>query len=191
VGKPNALRLASTSSRETLPRGRSDGHVQKAHGLALRRTEDADLMIGPGTHRPFRAFLLDRKATGGAQGRTGFLRFISAAIAISSMPPNSTNEEIGLLTRGPGVVARRHRPQEILRAGTACAKRQEKLWIVGLAEGANIYICGDRQSGWPTEGCRTTLRRYRRPVFGAALHRRGRELRRGTHEQGRFQKDEY
>jgi len=49
-----------------------------------------------------------------------------------------------------------------------------------LAEGANIYICGDAQADG--QGCRTRAGRYRRPVRGA-LDRRGRPLCRGTQKR--------
>src|SRR3984893_6224468 len=71
VGKRKRLGLASTFLAERIkPGDEVRVYVQKAHGFALPQDSKTPIiMIGPGTGiAPFRAFLLDRKATG-AQGK--------------------------------------------------------------------------------------------------------------------------
>src|SRR6266436_4594655 len=67
VGKRRRLGLASTFLAERIKPGDPvKVYVQKAHGFALPQDPGTPIiMIGPGTGiAPFRAFLLDRKATG-------------------------------------------------------------------------------------------------------------------------------
>src|SRR3984957_15556503 len=71
VGKRRRLGLASTFLAERIqPGDQLKVYVQKAHGFGLPQDAKVPIiMIGPGTGiAPFRAFLLDRKATG-APGR--------------------------------------------------------------------------------------------------------------------------
>src|SRR3984893_9487075 len=67
VGKRKRLGLASTFLAERIkPGDQLKVYVQKAHGFALPQDPNTPIiMIGPGTGiAPFRAFLLDRRATG-------------------------------------------------------------------------------------------------------------------------------
>ena len=92
INKRKRLGLASTFLAERInPGDELKVYVQKAHGFALPQDPNTPIiMIGPGTGiAPFRAFLLDRRATAHL-ARTGCSSAISAAIAISSMPMNST-----------------------------------------------------------------------------------------------------
>src|SRR5579864_4141085 len=71
IGKRKRLGLASTFLAERIKEGEKlKVYVQKAHGFALPQDPKTPIiMVGPGTGiAPFRAFLLDRKATG-AQGK--------------------------------------------------------------------------------------------------------------------------
>ena len=67
IGKRKRIGLASTFLAERInPGDELKVYVQKAHGFALPQDPKVPIiMIGPGTGiAPFRAFLLDRKATG-------------------------------------------------------------------------------------------------------------------------------
>jgi len=81
---------------------------------------------------------------------------------------------------------RRAMATKILCQGTACAKSAASCdW---LAEGANIYICGDAKR--MAKDVRTRAGRYRRQ-FGARSTDEGCPLCRGTQKEGPVQQDVY
>jgi sulfite reductase (NADPH) flavoprotein alpha-component len=143
VGKRKRLGLASTFLAERInPGDEVKVYVQKAHGFALPPDPKTPIiMIGPGTGiAPFRAFLLDRKATG-AQGKN-WLFFGHQRSDCDFFYSDELNamKTSGLLTRLSLAWS---------RDGTKKFYVQDRMREVGrelwtwLAEGANIYICGD------------------------------------------------
>ena len=138
-----ALGLASTFLAERInPGDEVKVYVQKAHGFALPQDPKTPIiMIGPGTGvAPFRAFLLDRKATG-APGKNwlffGHQRSDCDFFYSDELNAMKTSGSADAVVAG--VVARRR--QEILRAGPHARGRPRIVdW---LAEGANVYVCGD------------------------------------------------
>ncbi len=120
IGKRKRLGLASTFLAERIqPGDQVKVYVQKAHGFALPQDPKVPIiMIGPGTGiAPFRAFLLDRKATG-APGKN----WLFFGHQRSSCDFFYADELNAMKTAGPadaavaGVVARRR--QEILCSGS-------------------------------------------------------------------------
>jgi sulfite reductase (NADPH) flavoprotein alpha-component len=143
VGKRKRLGLASTFLAERInPGDEVKVYVQKAHGFALPPDPKTPIiMIGPGTGiAPFRAFLLDRKATG-AQGKN-WLFFGHQRSDCDFFYSDELNamKTSGLLTRLSLAWS---------RDGTKKFYVQDRMREVGrelwtwLAEGATIYICGD------------------------------------------------
>jgi sulfite reductase (NADPH) flavoprotein alpha-component len=141
INKRKRLGLASTFLAERInPGDELKVYVQKAHGFAL--PEDAKtpiIMVGPGTGvAPFRAFLLDRRATG-AQGKNwlffGHQRSDCDFFYADELKAMKT---AGLLTRlawsrdGDKKFYVQDRMREVGR----------EMWT-WLAEGAHVYICGD------------------------------------------------
>jgi len=92
-------------------------YVQKAHGFALPQDPKTPIiMIGPGTGiAPFRAFLLDRRATGRARQELAVLRHQRSECDFFYSDELNAMKTSGLLTRCRWLVARRR--QEILCAG--------------------------------------------------------------------------
>ncbi|MGA7807489.1 sulfite reductase subunit alpha [Bradyrhizobium sp.] len=143
VGKRKRLGLASTFLAERVnPGDEVKVYVQKAHGFALPQDPKTPIiMIGPGTGiAPFRAFLLDRKATG-AQGKNwlffGHQRSDCDFFYADELNAMKTS---GLLTRLSLAWSRDGEKKFYVQDRMREVGREVWTW---LAEGANVYICGD------------------------------------------------
>jgi len=143
VGKRKRLGLASTFLAERInPGDELKVYVQKAHGFALPQDPKTPIiMIGPGTGvAPFRAFLLDRRATG-APGKNwlffGHQRSESDFFYSDELNAMKTS---GLLTRLSLAWSRDGAKKFYVQDRMREVGRELWTW---LAEGANIYICGD------------------------------------------------
>src|SRR6201991_2906945 len=143
IGKRKRLGLASTFLAERInPGDELKVYVQKAHGFAL--PEDAKtpiIMIGPGTGvAPFRAFLLDRKATG-ATGKN-WLVFCHQRSDCDFFYRDELNamKTSGLLTRLSLVWSRDGEKKFYVQDRMREVGREVWTW---LAEGAHLYVCGD------------------------------------------------
>ena len=143
IGKRKRLGLASTFLAERIQPGDPvKVYVQKAHGFALPQDPKIPIiMIGPGTGiAPFRAFLLDRKATG-APGKNwlffGHQRSSSDFFYADELNALKTS---GLLTRLSLAWSRDGDKKFYVQDRMREVGREVWTW---LAEGANIYICGD------------------------------------------------
>ena len=143
VGKRRRLGLASTFLAERIkPGDEVKVYVQKAHGFALPQDPKIPIiMIGPGTGiAPFRAFLLDRKATG-AQGKN-WLFFGHQRSGCDFFYADELNamKTQGLLTRLSLAWSRDGDKKFYVQDRMREVGREVWTW---LAEGANVYICGD------------------------------------------------
>jgi sulfite reductase (NADPH) flavoprotein alpha-component len=143
VGKRKRLGLASTFLAERIqPGDEVKVYVQKAHGFALPQDPKIPIiMIGPGTGiAPFRAFLLDRKATG-APGKN-WLFFGHQRSDCDFFYADELNglKTSGLLTRMSLAWSRDGDKKFYVQDRMREVGRELWTW---LAEGANIYVCGD------------------------------------------------
>jgi sulfite reductase (NADPH) flavoprotein alpha-component len=143
VGKRKRLGLASTFLAERInPGDELKVYVQKAHGFGLPQDPKTPIiMIGPGTGiAPFRAFLLDRRATG-AQGRNwlffGHQRSDCDFFYADELSGMKTS---GLLTRLSLAWSRDGQKKFYVQDRMREVGRELWNW---LAEGAHVYICGD------------------------------------------------
>jgi sulfite reductase (NADPH) flavoprotein alpha-component len=143
VGKRKRLGLASTFLAERInPGDEVKVYVQKAHGFALPQDPKTPIiMIGPGTGvAPFRAFLLDRRATG-APGKNwlffGHQRSDSDFFYSDELNAMKTS---GLLTRLSLAWSRDGAKKFYVQDRMREVGREVWTW---LADGANVYICGD------------------------------------------------
>src|SRR6195952_5666868 len=143
IGKRKRLGLASTFLAERInPGDEVEAYVQKAHGFALPADPKTPIiMIGPGTGiAPFRAFLHDRRATG-ATGRNwlffGHQRSSTDFFYADELNAMKTS---GLLTRMSLAWSRDGDKKFYVQDRMREVGRELWTW---LAEGANIYICGD------------------------------------------------
>jgi sulfite reductase (NADPH) flavoprotein alpha-component len=143
IGKRKRLGLASTFLAERIkPGDELKVYVQKAHGFALPQDPTTPIiMIGPGTGiAPFRAFLLDRKATG-APGRNwlffGHQRSDCDFFYADELNAMKTS---GLLTRLSLAWSRDGEKKFYVQERMREVGRELWTW---LAEGASVYICGD------------------------------------------------
>src|SRR3979411_2454898 len=143
VGKRKRLGLASTFLAERIqPGDQVKVYVQKAHGFAPPQDPTPPIiMIGPGTGvAPFRAFLLDRKATGAPGKNWLFFGHQRSGCDFFYSDELNAMKTSGLLTRMSLAWS---------RDGGKKFYVQERMGKVGgelwtwLAEGANIYVCGD------------------------------------------------
>ena len=118
IGKRKRLGLASIFLAERIqPGDELKVYVQKAHGFALPQDPKTPIiMIGPGTGiAPFRAFLLDRKATG-APGKNWLFFGHQRSSCDFLCRRTQRHENLGAVDANvAGVVARRR--QEVLCAG--------------------------------------------------------------------------
>src|SRR3984885_9660247 len=143
VGKRKRLGLASVFLAERVqPGDEVKVYVQKAHGFALPQDPATPIiMIGPGTGiAPFRAFLLDRRATG-ATGRN-WLFFGHQRSSCDFFYADELNamKTAGLLTRLSLAWSRDGDKKFYVQDRMREVGRELWTW---LAEGANLYVCGD------------------------------------------------
>jgi sulfite reductase (NADPH) flavoprotein alpha-component len=143
IGKRKRMGLASTFLAERVqPGDEVKVYVQKAHGFGL--PQDAKIpiiMIGPGTGiAPFRAFLMDRRATG-ATGRN-WLFFGHQRSSCDFFYADELNamKTAGLLTRLSLAWSRDGDKKFYVQDRMREVGRELWSW---LAEGAHVYICGD------------------------------------------------
>jgi sulfite reductase (NADPH) flavoprotein alpha-component len=143
INKRKRLGLASTFLAERIkPGDEVKVYVQKAHGFALPQDPKTPIiMIGPGTGiAPFRAFLLDRRATG-APGRNwlffGHQRSDCDFFYADELNAMKTS---GLLTRLSLAWSRDGEKKFYVQDRMREVGRELWTW---LAEGANVYVCGD------------------------------------------------
>jgi sulfite reductase (NADPH) flavoprotein alpha-component len=143
IGKRRRLGLASTFLAERIqPGDEVKVYVQKAHGFAL--PEDAKtpiIMIGPGTGiAPFRAFLHDRRATGAPGKNWLFFGHQRSECDFFYADELNAMKTSGLLTRLSLAWSRDGDKKFYVQDRMRELGREVWTW---MAEGANIYICGD------------------------------------------------
>jgi sulfite reductase (NADPH) flavoprotein alpha-component len=143
VGKRKRLGLASTFLAERIkPGDQLKVYVQKAHGFALPQDAKVPIiMIGPGTGiAPFRAFLLDRKATGAPGKNWLFFGHQRSECDFFYSDELNALKTSGLLTRLSLAWSRDGDKKFYVQDRMREVGRELWNW---LAEGANIYVCGD------------------------------------------------
>src|SRR3954453_20648497 len=143
VGKRRRLGLASTFLAERINPGEQvKVYVQKAHGFALPQDPKTPIiMIGPGTGvAPFRAFLLDRKATGASGKNWLFFGHQRSNCDFFYSDELNALKTAGVLTRLSLAWSRDGAKKFYVQDRMREVGRELWSW---LAEGANIYICGD------------------------------------------------
>ncbi len=143
VGKRKRLGLASTFLAERIkPGDELKVYVQKAHGFALPQDPKTPIiMIGPGTGvAPFRAFLLDRKATGAPGKNWLFFGHQRSDCDFFYSDELNAMKTSGLLTRMSLAWSRDGDKKFYVQDRMREVGRELWTW---LAEGADIYICGD------------------------------------------------
>jgi sulfite reductase (NADPH) flavoprotein alpha-component len=143
VGKRKRLGLASTFLAERIkPDDPVKVYVQKAHGFALPQDPKTPIiMIGPGTGiAPFRAFLLDRKATGAPGKNWLFFGHQRSSCDFFYSDELNAMKTSGLLTRMSLAWSRDGDKKFYVQDRMREVGRELWTW---LAEGANVYVCGD------------------------------------------------
>jgi sulfite reductase (NADPH) flavoprotein alpha-component len=143
IGKRKRLGLASTFLAERIqPGDEVKVYVQKAHGFALPQDPKTPIiMIGPGTGiAPFRAFLLDRKATGATGKNWLFFGHQRSECDFFYADELNAMKTSGLLTRLSLAWSRDGEKKFYVQDRMREVGRELWTW---LAEGANVYICGD------------------------------------------------
>jgi sulfite reductase (NADPH) flavoprotein alpha-component len=143
VGKRKRLGLASTFLAERIqPGDQVKVYVQKAHGFALPQDPKVPIiMIGPGTGiAPFRAFLLDRKATGAPGKNWLFFGHQRSSCDFFYADELNAMKTAGLLTRLSLAWSRDGDKKFYVQDRMREVGRELWSW---LADGANLYICGD------------------------------------------------
>jgi sulfite reductase (NADPH) flavoprotein alpha-component len=143
VGKRKRLGLASIFLAERInPGDQLKVYVQKAHGFALPQDPKTPIiMIGPGTGiAPFRAFLLDRKATGAPGKNWLFFGHQRSDYDFFYSDELNAMKTSGLLTRMSLAWSRDGDKKFYVQDRMREVGRELWTW---LAEGAHIYICGD------------------------------------------------
>jgi sulfite reductase (NADPH) flavoprotein alpha-component len=143
VGKRKRLGLASTFLAERInPGDQLKVYVQKAHGFALPRDPKTPIiMIGPGTGiAPFRAFLHDRRATGATGKNWLFFGHQRSDCDFFYADELNAMKTAGLLTRMSLAWSRDGNKKFYVQDRMREVGRELWTW---LAEGANIYLCGD------------------------------------------------
>ena len=143
IGKRKRLGLASTFLAERVGPGEQvKVYVQKAHGFALPQDPKTPIvMIGPGTGiAPFRAFLLDRKATGATGKNWLFFGHQRSDCDFFYQDELNAMKTAGLLTRLSLAWSRDGAKKFYVQDRMREVGRELWTW---LAEGAHVYICGD------------------------------------------------
>jgi sulfite reductase (NADPH) flavoprotein alpha-component len=143
VGKRKRLGLASIFLAERInPGDEVKVYVQKAHGFALPQDPATPIiMIGPGTGvAPFRAFLHDRRATGATGKNWLFFGHQRSSCDFFYADELNAMKTSGLLTRMSLAWSRDGDKKFYVQDRMREVGRELWTW---LAEGANIYICGD------------------------------------------------
>src|SRR3984957_19205273 len=143
IGKRKRLGLASTFLAERIaPGDELKVYVQKAHGFALPKDPTTPIiMIGPGTGiAPFRAFLHDRRATGATGKNWLFFGHQRSGYDFFYADELNAMKTSGLLTRMSLAWSRDGDKKFYVQDRMREVGRELWTW---LAEGANIYICGD------------------------------------------------
>ena len=143
VGKRRRLGLASTFLAERInPGDQVKVYVQKAHGFALPQDPATPIiMIGPGTGiAPFRAFLLDRRASGAPGKNWLFFGHQRSSCDFFYADELNAMKTSGLLTRMSLAWSRDGDKKFYVQDRMREVGRELWTW---LAEGANIYVCGD------------------------------------------------
>jgi sulfite reductase (NADPH) flavoprotein alpha-component len=117
-------------------------YVQKAHGFALPKDPATPIiMIGPGTGiAPFRAFLHDRRATGATGKNWLFFGHQRSGSDFFYGDELNAMKTSGLLTRLSLAWSRDGAKKFYVQDRMREVGRELWTW---LAEGANVYICGD------------------------------------------------
>jgi sulfite reductase (NADPH) flavoprotein alpha-component len=143
IGKRKRFGLASTFLAERInPGDPVKVYVQKAHGFALPQDPKTPIiMIGPGTGiAPFRAFLHDRRATGAPGKNWLFFGHQRSDCDFFYGDELNAMKTAGLLTRLSLAWSRDGAKKFYVQDRMREVGRELWTW---LAEGANIYICGD------------------------------------------------
>jgi sulfite reductase (NADPH) flavoprotein alpha-component len=143
IGKRKRLGLASTFLAERInPGDRLQVYVQKAHGFALPADPKTPIiMIGPGTGvAPFRAFLLDRRATGATGKNWLFFGHQRSDCDFFYADELNAMKTSGLLTRLSLAWSRDGAKKFYVQDRMREVGREVWTW---LADGAHVYICGD------------------------------------------------
>ena len=143
IGKRKRLGLASTFLAERInPGDQLKVYVQKAHGFALPQDPKTPIiMIGPGTGiAPFRAFLHDRRATGATGKNWLFFGHQRSDCDFFYADELNAMKTSGLLTRMSLAWSRDGDKKFYVQDRMREVGRELWTW---LAEGANVYICGD------------------------------------------------
>jgi sulfite reductase (NADPH) flavoprotein alpha-component len=143
IGKRRRLGLASTFLAERInPGDELKVYVQKAHGFGLPQDPKTPIiMIGPGTGvAPFRAFLLDRKATGAPGKNWLFFGHQRSDCDFFYADEFNAMKTTGLLTRLSLAWSRDGDKKFYVQDRMREVGRELWTW---LADGAHLYICGD------------------------------------------------
>jgi sulfite reductase (NADPH) flavoprotein alpha-component len=143
VGKRKRLGLASTFLAERIdPGDEVKVYVQKAHGFALPQDPKVPIiMIGPGTGvAPFRAFLLDRRATGATGKNWLFFGHQRSGCDFFYGDELNAMKISGLLTRLSLAWSRDGDKKFYVQDRMREVGRELWTW---LAEGAHVYVCGE------------------------------------------------
>ena len=143
INKRKRLGLASTFLAERInPGDELKVYVQKAHGFALPQDPKTPIiMIGPGTGiAPFRAFLHDRRATGAPGKNWLFFGHQRSDCDFFYADELNAMKTSGLLTRLSLAWSRDGDKKFYVQDRMREVGRELWTW---LAEGANIYVCGD------------------------------------------------
>jgi sulfite reductase (NADPH) flavoprotein alpha-component len=143
IAKRQRLGLASTFLAERIAPGEQvKVYVQKAHGFALPADPTTPIiMIGPGTGvAPFRAFLHDRRATGATGKNWLFFGHQRSHCDFFYSDELNAMKTSGLLTRLSLAWSRDGDKKFYVQDRMREVGRELWTW---LAEGANIYVCGD------------------------------------------------
>jgi sulfite reductase (NADPH) flavoprotein alpha-component len=143
IGKRRRLGVASTFLAERInPGDKLKVYVQKAHGFGLPQDPKTPIiMVGPGTGiAPFRAFLLDRKATGATGKSWLFFGHQHSDYDFFYSHELNAMKTAGQLTRLSLAWSRDGAKKFYVQDRMREVGRELWTW---LAEGAHFYICGD------------------------------------------------